>query len=49
MIENNGSTEEAVASLLHDILENENGKKKIASIKSKIWNKGFKYNQTMLK
>ena len=27
VIENNGSTEEAVASLLHDILENENGKK----------------------
>ena len=36
VIENNGSTEEAVASLLHDILENENGKKKIASIKSKF-------------
>ena len=36
VIENNGSTEEAIASLLHDILENENGKKKAASIKSKF-------------
>ena len=36
VIENNGSTEEAVASLLHDIFENENGKKKAALIKSKF-------------
>ena len=36
VIENNGSTEEAVASLLHDILENENGLKKAASIKSRF-------------
>ena len=36
VIENNGSTEEAVASLLHDILENENGIRKVASIKSKF-------------
>ena len=36
VIENNGSTEEAVASLLHDIFENENGAKKAATIKSKF-------------
>ena len=36
VIENNGSTEEAVASLLHDIFENENGVKKAATIKSKF-------------
>ena len=36
VIENNGSTEEAVASLLHDIFENENGLKKAATIKSKF-------------
>ena len=36
VIENNGSTEEAVAGLLHDIFENENGKKKAALIKSKF-------------
>ena len=36
VIENNGTTEEAVASLLHDIFENDNGKKKAALIKSKF-------------
>ena len=41
VIENNGSTEEAVASLLHDIFENENGLKKAASIKSKFGIKVF--------
>ena len=38
VIENNGSTEEAIASLLHDIFENENGKKKGCINKIKIWN-----------
>ena len=41
VIENNGTTEEAVASLLHDIFENENGIKKAASIKSKFGIKVF--------
>ncbi len=36
IIENNGSTDEAIAGLIHDILENENGIKKQSVIKNKF-------------
>ena len=36
IIENNGSTDEAIAGLFHDILEDENGVKKLSLIKNKF-------------
>ena len=39
IIENNGTTDEAVAGLLHDICEIPNGKNKLNQIKKKFGNK----------
>ena len=39
VIENNGSTEEAIAGLFHDILEDKNSSKRINVIKLKFGNK----------